>query len=153
MFFLEICLIAENKRQFLPLLLLGDEQESMIDRYLDRSALWALYDGGQVRGVCAVTDEGGGRFEIQNLAVEPASQRRGYGQALVKHAVSACQRQGGTALLAGTGDSPRTLPFYAACGFRQRRRVKNYFPKHYDHPIYEGGQLVTDRVELERPLR
>ena len=28
--------IYENKKQFLPLLLLADEQENMIDRYLDR---------------------------------------------------------------------------------------------------------------------
>ena len=28
--------IHENKKQFLPLLLLADEQENMIDRYLER---------------------------------------------------------------------------------------------------------------------
>lgn len=28
--------IHENKKQFLPLLLLADEQEDMIDRYLER---------------------------------------------------------------------------------------------------------------------
>ena len=38
--------IEAEKRNFLPLLLLGDEQEDMIDRYLDRGVLTALYDGG-----------------------------------------------------------------------------------------------------------
>ena len=33
---MEIIEIKENKKQFLPLLLLADEQESMIDRYIDR---------------------------------------------------------------------------------------------------------------------
>ena len=28
--------ITQNKKQYLPLLLLADEQEDMIDRYLDR---------------------------------------------------------------------------------------------------------------------
>lgn len=32
---MEIIEIKENKKQFLPLLLLADEQESMIDRYID----------------------------------------------------------------------------------------------------------------------
>ena len=34
--------VQENKRQYLPLLLLADEQESMIDRYLDRGTMYAL---------------------------------------------------------------------------------------------------------------
>lgn len=49
---MEIIEIKENKKQFLPLLLLADEQESMIDRYIDRGRVknkvdfWAhLYKG------------------------------------------------------------------------------------------------------------
>ena len=33
---MEICKIETNKKEYLDLLLLADEQESMIDRYLDR---------------------------------------------------------------------------------------------------------------------
>ncbi|MCG8320967.1 MAG: DUF2540 domain-containing protein, partial [Cytophagales bacterium] len=36
--------IAEDKRQFLDLLLLADEQENMIDKYLSEGDLFALYD-------------------------------------------------------------------------------------------------------------
>ena len=38
--------IHENKKQFLPLLLLADEQEDMIDRYLGRGTMYVLEDGG-----------------------------------------------------------------------------------------------------------
>lgn len=41
---MEIKIINENKKQFIDLLLLADEQESMIDRYLERGELFALYD-------------------------------------------------------------------------------------------------------------
>ena len=34
--------ITENKKQFLDLLLLADEQESMIDRYLESGDMYAL---------------------------------------------------------------------------------------------------------------
>ena len=34
--------ITENKREYLPLLLLADEQEDMIDRYLDRGIMYVL---------------------------------------------------------------------------------------------------------------
>lgn len=36
---MDIRRIESGKRDFLPLLLLGDEQEDMIDRYLDRGTL------------------------------------------------------------------------------------------------------------------
>ena len=81
---MDIRRIESGKRDFLPLLLLGDEQEDMIDRYLDRGTLLALYDGG-LRAVCVVTKEAPGVFEIKNLAVEPAFQRQGYGRAMVRH--------------------------------------------------------------------
>lgn len=36
--------IKRDKKRFLPLLLLADEQESMIDRYLDRGTMFVLID-------------------------------------------------------------------------------------------------------------
>lgn len=146
---MEFRTISDNKRASLPLLLLGDEQEDMIERYLDRGTLWALYDGGVLRCVCVVTEEGGGDFEIKNLAVAPESQRRGYGRAMVEHVARQCR---GRRLLAGTGDSPLTVPFYQACGFREDHRIPNFFTGNYDHPIYEAGRLLTDMVVFAMPL-
>ena len=45
--------IFQGKDRFLDLLLLGDEQEDMIARYLGRGELFALYDPN-LRGVCVV---------------------------------------------------------------------------------------------------
>lgn len=148
---MEFRTIFDKKRAYLPLLLLGDEQEDMIDRYLDRGTLYALYDGGALRAVCVVTEEGGGTFEIKNLAVSPESQRRGYGRAMVDYAVRQCRGRGNR-LLAGTGDSPLTVPFYEACGFRVCGRVRNFFTDHYDHPIYEAGQQLVDMVYFSMEL-
>ena len=148
---MDIRRIESGRRDFLPLLLLGDEQENMIDRYLDRGTLLALYDGG-LRAVCVVTEEAPGVFEIKNLAVEPAFQRRGYGRAMVGHVADACRTAGGTRLLVGTGDSPLSLPFYRACGVRESLRVPNFFLQFYDHPIYEGGRLLSDMVYLSMEL-
>ena len=49
--------IKENKKQFLSLLLLADEQENMIDRYLEKGTMYVLDDNG-VKAECVVTDEG-----------------------------------------------------------------------------------------------
>ena len=79
---MEIIEIKENKKQFLPLLLLADEQESMIDRYIDRGTMYVLGDNG-VKCECVVTDEGKGILEIKNIATAPEYQGKGYGKALI----------------------------------------------------------------------
>ena len=142
--------VKTDKKRYLPLLLLGDEQEDMIDRYLERGVLYALDDGG-VRAVCVVTDEGDGTLELKNLAVEPDCQRRGYGRRLVEFV---CETYRGRyeRLLVGTGDSPLTLPFYEACGFQPSHIIPNFFTDHYDHPIFEGGRQLVDMICLIKAL-
>ena len=131
-----------DKRHHLSLLLLADEQESMIDRYLERGAMYVLEDGG-VKAECVITDEGGEILELKNLAVEPEAQRKGYGKALIDFLVR---------LQVGTGDSPLTVPFYEKCGFTRSHRIPNFFTDRYDHPIYEAGVQLVDMVYLQRNL-
>ncbi len=142
--------ICRKKKQYLDLLLLADEQESMVDRYLERGEMYALYDP-EVRAVCVVTDEGEGIFEIKNIVTSPAFQGRGYGKALIDF-VLAHYRGKGRLMIVGTGDSPLTLPFYRRCGFIESHRVKNFFTDHYDHPIFEAGKQLVDMVYLSQAL-
>ena len=46
--------IYENKKSYLNLLLIADEEECMIDRYLDRGEMFALYED-DLRALCVVT--------------------------------------------------------------------------------------------------
>ena len=147
---MKIVEIRENKKEYLELLLLADEQESMIDRYLDKGSMYALFEDG-VRAVCVVTDEGGGILELKNLAVCPEYQRKGYGAAMIRFLEERYRGQYGI-LQVGTGDSPLTVPFYEACGFRRSHTVKNFFTEHYDHPIYEAGVLLKDMVYLRKKM-
>lgn len=143
--------VTTDKKRYLALLLLADEQESMIDRYLERGTMFVLADGGEVKGECVVTDEGDGVLELKNLAVEPACQRQGCGRALIEF-LAANYRGQYAVLQVGTGDSPLTVPFYERCGFTCSHRVKNFFTDHYDHPIFEGGVRLADMVYLRREL-
>ena len=147
---MDIRRIESGKRDFLPLLLLGDEQEDMIDRYLERGTMYALEDDG-VKAECVVTDEGDGSLELKNIAVAPGFQGKGYGKALVNFLVRTYKEQY-VVLQVGTGDTPSTIPFYESCGFRRHHLVKNFFTDHYDHPIYEGGVQLVDMVYLQREL-
>lgn len=142
--------VETDKKRYLDLLLLADEQEYMIDRYLERGTMYVLEDDG-VKAECVVTDEGDGILELKNLAVEPAFQGRGYGKNMVDFLARTYKEQY-TVLQVGTGDSPSTIPFYESCGFRRHHLVKNFFTDHYDHPIYECGVQLVDMVYLQREL-
>lgn len=142
--------VTENKKRYLPLLLLADEQEDMIDRYLERGTMYVLEDGG-VRCECVVTDEGEGVLEIKNLATAPEYQGKGYGKRMIDFLA---QRYRGQyrLLQVGTGDSPLTIPFYEKCGFVRSHRVPNFFTDNYDHPIFEAGVQIVDMIYLQRIL-
>lgn len=144
---IEIRLIQQNKKDFLPLLLLADEQEDMIDLYLERGDLYALYDGGSLRTTCVVTHEGEGVYEVKSLATDPRCQRQGYGRLMLAH-VRELYRPRARTLLVGTGETARTLGFYQSCGFRLSHRVPHFFTDHYDHPIVEDGVQLVDMVYL-----
>ena len=136
---MHIRLVKFDKKRFLYLLLLADEQESMIDRYIER---------GEAKAVAVVTREKQGVYELKNLAVAPACQRKGYGRMMVEHVwhyYADCHT-----LLVGTGNSPLTLPFYRSCGFTYSHTLPDFFTRHYDHPIIEGGILLKDMIYLKR---
>lgn len=144
----KIVRITENKRRYMPLLLLGDEQEDMIERYLDRGELFAFADSEIVCAVCVLTDEGSSVCELKNIAVLSEYQRKGIGRQLVEFARDYCQGKY-KKLIVGTGESPLTVPFYEKCGFVYTHRIKNFFTDNYNHPIYEGGVLLKDMVYFE----
>lgn len=144
---MEIEEVIRNKKRFLDLLLLGDEQEEMIDRYLDRGRMFIGKADGAAVAVCVVTEEENGIVEVKNLAVRAECQRRGHGRAMLRHVE---QTYPGKTIRLGTGESPATLKFYEKCGYVYSHRIPDFFTDHYDHPIIEEGVLLKDMVYLEK---
>lgn len=147
---MEIIEVKQDKKKYIDLLLLADEQESMIDRYLERGTMYALTDNG-VKAVCVITDEGNLTLEIKNVAVKPEYQHNGYGKKLIEF-IEENYRKIYKTLKVGTGDSLLTIPFYEKCGFKEKYRVKNFFTDNYDHPIFECGKQLIDMVYFEKEL-
>ena len=139
--------VTTDKKAYLDLLLLADEQEDMIDKYLDRGEMFVLYDDNVI-AECVVTKEAEGVYELKNIAVSPAFQRQGYGKRLIEYVFSYyidCK-----SMLVGTGDVPSSLGFYHSCGFCESHRIKNFFTDNYDHLMFEGGTQLVDMVYLKR---
>jgi len=145
---MEVKHIKENKKNFLDLLLLADEQEDMIDKYLDRGDVFALYDG-DLKSICVVTHEGENIYELKNIATYEKYQRKGYGRYLINYLLEYYKDKCKT-FLVGTGDVPRAIRFYESCGFKVAHRIENFFTDNYDHPMYEEGVQLVDMVYLKK---
>lgn len=140
--------IQTDKKQYLELLLLADEAESMIDRYLERGEMYALFDD-DLKSVCVVTEEGDGIYEIKNIATWPQYRQKGYGKTLVDYIVSLYASKA-SVIQVGTGDVPKILQFYKRCGFTDSHRLPGFFTDHYPEAIYEDGIQLIDMIYLKK---
>lgn len=142
--------IIDNKKQFLDLLLLADEQENMIDKYLPSGDLFALYDD-DLKSVCVVVAINSETCELKNIATYEQHQGKGYGRTLIKF-ISEFYKNDYKTMLVGTGETPAILSFYKNCGFEISHRVKNFFTDNYNHPIFDGDIQLVDMIYLKKSL-
>ena len=140
-----ITLIKEDKKRCLDLLLLGDEQESMIDRYLENGDLYLLNVAGEHVGVCVVVDVNGKVCELKNIAISPKYQRGGLGQLLIKYAIEKYS-DSYSQMIVGTGETPSVMQFYQDFGFIYSHRIDNFFVDNYNHEIIEEGVVLRDMI-------
>lgn len=143
--------ISKDKKQFLDLLLLADEQENMIDQYLTDGDLFALYDD-DLKSVCVVLPIDNETCELKNIATYAHCQGRGYGRALIRF-VADCYKNQFKTMFVGTGEVPWILSFYKSCGFVPSHRIRNFFTDHYDHPMFDGDIQLVDMVYLKKDLQ
>lgn len=78
---MKIIKVVSNKKEYMDLLLLADEQENMINKYLEKGDMFLLMDNG-VKAQRIVINEGG-VYELKNIATIPKFQNKGYGKMLI----------------------------------------------------------------------
>ena len=143
--------INDNKKQFLDLLLLADESENMIDKYLSSGDLFALYDD-DLRSVCVVVPIDNETCELKNIATYEKYHGKGYGKALINH-ISDYYKNRYKTMLVGTGEVPWILSFYERCGFdEESHRIKNFFTDNYEHLMFDGDIQLIDMVYFRKEL-
>jgi ribosomal protein S18 acetylase RimI-like enzyme len=147
---LKIDKITSNKKHYLDLLLLADESEDMIDRYLEKGDMFALYDDG-LKTVCVVAAIDETTCELKNIATYKEHQGKGYAKALINF-ISNYYKDSYDTMLVGTGDTPAILSFYERCRFEKSHIIKNFFIDNYDHPMFEDGVQLIDMVYLMKRL-
>lgn len=146
----EVKKIIENKKQYLDLLLLADEQENMVDKYLTNGDMFALFEDG-LKSICVVAKVNTETCELKNIATYTEHQGKGYGKVLINY-ISDYYKNKYMTMLVGTGETPEILSFYKSCGFKKSHRIKNFFTDNYDHPIFEGDIQLVDMIYLKKNL-
>ena len=108
---------------------------------IDRGGfVFSLVDAGQVAGVCALFKDADERYRYQlaRMAVAPACRGRGFGRALMTHAIAHARAVGATSLylLFNTVLAP-AIALYESFGFEATARGQ--------HPVYARCNIVMGR--------
>ena len=143
--------ITRNKTDYMDILLIGDEDEKMINKYIDQSTIFALYVNNVLTSVCAVIIANKETIEIKNLATYPEYQDRGYASALIDFICNK-YKTNFKYLILGTGENNKTLKFYKKRGFQEIHRIKNFFIDNYSYPIFEDEKQLVDMIYLKKIL-
>ena len=92
---------------------------------------WVACDGESVAGFIALRETAPGESEVLNLAVHPASRRRGIARALLARALAG---RSGDVYLEVRESNAAAIAFYASSGFVTAGRR----PKYYQNPPETG---------------
>ena len=71
-----------NKKEYLPLLLLADPCEEMIDLYLDKGEMYILNDDNKTICEAVVVEISNKECELKNIATNEEFQMKGYAKKL-----------------------------------------------------------------------
>lgn len=141
--------IYGDRKRFLPLLMIGDESETMIDRYIGQGNLYAGFLEGEPIAVVLTVCIDSATVEIKNLAVANGFRHQGYGRRMLRHIEN---RYPGKTIVLGTGETPSTLRFYRSCGFTYSHRIPDFFTDNYPEPIIEEGVCLRDMIYLKKSV-
>ena len=134
--------IDSDRSIYIPLLLEGDEDIAMLNRYLDKGYLFGLFDADGVVTLALVTADGNGA-ELMNIVTVEKHRGKGYGSLMLSYLSKEFSAYG--YLTAGTGDCSPARLFYEKNGFSLSGLRKGFFLQ-YDHPVIENGRRLTDMV-------
>jgi ribosomal protein S18 acetylase RimI-like enzyme len=135
------------------LLLMADPSKAIVDEYLSRGVCFIAEYEGEMVGEFVLLKTRPETVEIVNIAVQEELQGQGVGKHMIKEAIEAARRLGGRTVEIGTGNSSfHQLKLYQRCGFRIIGVDRDFFVKHYEEEIIEGGIRCVDMIRLALDL-
>ncbi|EDL66272.1 GNAT family N-acetyltransferase [Bacillus sp. SG-1] len=142
----------ENRRDYLPLLLIADESEDAVNSYIDEGEMFSIHYNDHMAGVILFTPVNKGTLELKNFAIVPEFRGKGLGKAAINEALSLYKKRNVKQIIVGTANSSiDNIAFYQKAGFRMNEIKRDFFSE-YTEPIYENGIRALDMVMFEKKL-
>lgn len=143
---------VQERKAYLDLLLLADENEEIINSYLYEGELFKLEYHKELTGVCLFTFPSEGIVEIKNIALAESYRGYGLGKRTIQLATEHFSHRRFHQMLVGTSNSSiDNLVFYQKAGFRFYKVIRNFFSS-YSDTFYENGIKAVDMVVFEKTL-
>jgi ribosomal protein S18 acetylase RimI-like enzyme len=144
--------LKANDRIPFELLLLADETEAAIKKYIYKSDIYTVYSiksltPSGIFVLCRISDL---VIEIKNIGVSEKFRNQGIGSFLIKKIKEVAAKENYKEVIVGTPDSGiRQIRFYERNGFRKYAVKEDFFIQNYPEPIYEDGVILKDMVMLK----
>ena len=138
----------------MDLLLLADESEEMINRYISKCFYLGLFDPiDTCCGAACIEPKDYNTWEIINIAINADQQGLGLGKHLVGRIIQDARAQGIQNLLVGTADaSVGNIAFYQKCGFEMDHIRKDFFKVHYPNAMAKNGLPIKHMIVFKYPF-
>lgn len=142
----------DQRLSFFDLLLLADESEEIVNKYILEGEMYSIKYEGATAGVMLFTFHPDHVVEIKNMAISEKYQGMGIGKMAIKKSFEVYRSRRFNKMIVGTANSSiANLAFYQKAGFRMSEIKKDFFKK-YPDPIYENGIRALDMVLFEKNL-
>ena len=138
------------------LLLLADESEEAIAKYIYDSVIYILYksEDSEPIGIFALYKISESVVEIKNIGVVASFRGQGIGSYLLNTIENIAFEEGYDEIIVGTPISgTRQIRFYEKNDFRKYTTRKNFFIENYSEPIYEDGVMLKDMIVLRKKIQ
>lgn len=141
------------------LLLIADEEEDAIRKYIYDAVIYTIYDNEELNpiGVFVLYKINESVLEIKNIGVLESFRSRGIGSFLIDSIKKIAQKENYKEIIVGTADCGiKQIRFYEKNGFIKYAVKKNFFIENYSKPLFEDGIMLRDmvmlKISLERSL-
>lgn len=139
-----------DRKNFMNLLLLADENEEVVNEYINEGEMFSISYKDKVIGVALFIVESPSIVELKNIALSSEFRGKGIGKEIIKSAFELYRKKSFTKMIVGTANSSiDNIAFYQKAGFRIAGIRKDFFEK-YPEPIYENGIQAIDMIMFEK---
>ncbi|GED19426.1 GNAT family N-acetyltransferase [Kurthia gibsonii] len=139
------------REKFLNLLILADEDETVVREYMNEGRLFEITEKMERVGVIQ-TIECDGYSEVKNIAITPERQGQGIGKKALRFVEKILYDDGAQIMKVGTANSSiSNIAFYQKAGYRLDSIQHDFF-SNYKEPIFENGIQAIDLLYFSKEL-